>query len=121
MGVCPGGQCCKTTCCTIVITTVTTTPAPTCESFTCPDGYDKKKDTVCTSGECNKATCCSVIVTTVTTTPTPTTKNPCDVVLDRKYDAKESFLSKDAALSKKDAGATPAWVLPFFGVVAMFS
>jgi len=58
-------------------TTVTTTPAPTCESFTCPDGWKQnaKPESILCTDQCDKAMCCTVRAlpcTTVTTTPAPT-------------------------------------------------
>merc|ERR1712194_81668 len=117
-------------CCMAIITTVTTTPAPTCATYfktqwlpqwiqaTCPKGFSKFSDsTICLNGECDKATCCSKAAPV----------DPCATAVvqvqavGRKYDSKQSALAQKAAASKKEASMMPAWALPLFGVVAMFS
>jgi len=122
---CFQGECSKATCCSAVVTTVTTTPAPTCAAFSCPDGWKSKGDAVtCTDGPCDKSLCCTVLATTVTTTPPSKTtpSDPCaPSVVGRKYEAKETFLSRATHEHEQESSALPAWTLPLLGVAAMFS
>merc|ERR1711988_1250482 len=114
--VCASGHCCAKTCCKAEVVTVTTTPAPlTCTSFTCPDGFHNLGAIECKNNHCCAHDCCAK-----DTTAAP--PNPCTTIAPaRKFDAKQSAFLQGATSPKKESSMMPAWGLPLFGVVAMFS
>merc|ERR1711865_479791 len=102
--------------------TVTTTPSPpTCASFKCGAGsYSINKALVCANRDCSQKQCCQedpCAPQNLPNAPVPTLA----LAPAAKYDAKEESLVQSAVAPKSGASTVSAWVMPFFGVLALFS
>lgn len=125
--ICTGGRCTVETCCLEPITTATTTPAPlTCASYTCDSGSSLLYPAVACVNACDQKQCCKTLAPSNpcgTVTPAPARHKLASnaAQLARKYSAEAQPVSELHMVERKTPTSIAAWMLPFFGVLSLFS